>query len=427
MAQEELAKIAVPQDNSKELEDLEDFEVKNEEDQLNLGLSILGATNSLKEFTPSMTPTEHPLEVNVPTKTKDGESKEVTKELGYVNMVNSNASKVKKLLNIDSSKKLTLFHSGFNIGVADMTPAFKLALQVSLATVQAEIGITTLGIGFNNETAMVVKQVIESLETSVEVSTLRQNEPIREALVTDLQHIMLLAMDKEIIILQTCTNKNKDGTNCNHIHEYIASWKNLIHTDKTKVDLSFLGKSKVTQKDVLNFRRYITSKNIETAIEGIKVDIELYIPTIGTYIEYGEYWLAEVNKIVDLVVSEPTKIARRTMLTSTFNINTVQQYGHFIKSISIDGGTPLTDIADIVETVSLLPKDTHEQIVLDIKEYVKDNIFSVVGVPSYRCLACGKVLESENDNPYNEEVVSINMVKTFLELTNLNLTKMVNG
>jgi len=427
MAQEELAKIAVPQDNSKELEDLEDFEVKNEEDQLNLGLSILGATNSLKEFTPSMTPTEHPLEVNVPTKTKDGESKEVTKELGYVNMVNSNASKVKKLLNIDSSKKLTLFHSGFNIGVADMTPAFKLALQVSLATVQAEIGITTLGIGFNNETAMVVKQVIESLETSVEVSTLRQNEPIREALVTDLQHIMLLAMDKEIIILQTCTNKNKDGTNCNHIHEYVASWKNLIHTDKTKVDLSFLGKSKVTQKDVLNFRRYITSKNIETAIEGIKVDIELYIPTIGTYIEYGEYWLAEVNKIVDLVVSEPTKIARRTMLTSTFNINTVQQYGHFIKSISIDGGTPLTDIADIVETVSLLPKDTHEQIVLDIKEYVKDNIFSVVGVPSYRCLACGKVLESENDNPYNEEVVSINMVKTFLELTNLNLTKMVNG
>ena len=427
MAQEELAKIAVPQDNSKELEDLEDFEVKNEEDQLNLGLSILGATNSLKEFTPSMTPTEHPLEVNVPTKTKDGESKEVTKELGYVNMVNSNASKVKKLLNIDSSKKLTLFHSGFNIGVSDMTPAFKLALQVSLATVQAEIGITTLGIGFNNETAMVVKQVIESLETSVEVSTLRQNEPIREALVTDLQHIMLLAMDKEIIILQTCTNKNKDGTNCNHIHEYIASWKNLIHTDKTKVDLSFLGKSKVTQKDVLNFRRYITSKNIETAIEGIKVDIELYIPTIGTYIEYGEYWLAEVNKIVDLVVSEPTKIARRTMLTSTFNINTVQQYGHFIKSISIDGGTPLTDIADIVETVSLLPSDTHEQIVLDIKEYVKDNIFSVVGVPSYRCLACGKVLESENDNPYNEEVVSINMVKTFLELTNLNLTKMVNG
>jgi len=427
MAQEELAKIAVPQDNSKELEDLEDFEVKNEEDQLNLGLSILGATNSLKEFTPSMTPTEHPLEVNVPTKTKDGESKEVTKELGYVNMVNSNASKVKKLLNIDSSKKLTLFHSGFNIGVSDMTPAFKLALQVSLATVQAEIGITTLGIGFNNETAMVVKQVIESLETSVEVSTLRQNEPIREALVTDLQHIMLLAMDKEIIILQTCTNKNKDGTNCNHIHEYVASWKNLIHTDKTKVDLSFLGKSKVTQKDVLNFRRYITSKNIETAIEGIKVDIELYIPTIGTYIEYGEYWLAEVNKIVDLVVSEPTKIARRTMLTSTFNINTVQQYGHFIKSISIDGGTPLTDIADIVETVSLLPKDTHEQIVLDIKEYVKDNIFSVVGVPSYRCLACGKVLESENDNPYNEEVVSINMVKTFLELTNLNLTKMVNG
>jgi len=426
MAQEELAKIAIPQDNSKNLQDLEDFEVKSEEDQLNLGLSILGETNSLRELTPSIAPTEHPLEVSVSTKTKDGEEKEVFKELGYVNMVNSNASRVKKLLKIDSSRKLTLFHSGFNIGVSDMTPAFKLALQVSLATVQAEIGITTLGIGFNNESAMIVKQVIESLETSVEVSTLRQNEPIMEALVTDLQHIMLLAMDKEIIILQTCTNKNEDGTNCNHIHEYIASWKNLIHTDKTKVDLSFLGKSKVTQKDVLNFRSYITSKKIETTIENVKVEIELYIPTIRTYIEYGEFWLAEVNKIVDLVVAEPTKIARRTMLTSTFNVNTVQQYGHFIKSISIDGATPLTDIADIVETVSLLPSNTHEQIVLDIKSYVKDNIFSVVGVPSYRCLACGDILKSEGDNPYDEEVVSINMVKTFLELTNLSLTKMVN-
>lgn len=413
MNKDEKDKLALPTANDQIInEDL----YETEEDKLSLGLNIIASTNTLEEFSPNIKYSNESL-----TRVVD----DMPKNLGLVDIANRNASKALKVLGVVTSRKLTLFHSGYNVGVSSLSPSVKMALQVSLATVQSEIGMTTLGIGFNNESALIVRHVIDTLESLVEVSTYRTDSPLRDALITDMQHIMMLALEDNVDIVQACANK-EDGERCNHIHQYTAYWKNLIHADTLNEDRnhSILWASKVTPKDINEYQSYITNKSLNVKIMDKEVSVKLSIPTIGYYIEYGELWLREVNKAVDLMMIEKTEVSRKAILTSTFNVNSLQLYGHFIGSITIDG-EEMTSIRDILDIINLIKVEEIDLLIEDIKEFVKENTFSVVGVPAYNCLSCNKEMKEELDSPF-KEIVSINMVKTFLELTNLNLMRLVN-
>lgn len=405
-------KIALPENNDVTMEDLETKTINTKEDELAVGMGVIGEASSMKMFSPKDLEPSGNIEI-------DG------KDEGFLFIKKNNASRVKTMMGLDKSRKLTLYHSGYKIGISLLSPNFKNVLQLAVATSQADVSMETLGLAYNNESSMIVKQLIETLESEVEVSTLKSNNPLSNALITDLQSIALLAIGEEFTAVQVCTE-------CSNVHEYEVNWMNTLHVDKSKIDLTLLSKPKHYPKDVKRYQDYIYKNDkeiINTKFQDKDVEITLHIPTIKYYIDYGESWLAKVTDSVDKAISTVSPASRRAILTTSFNLNFVQQYGHFFKSIKIDGDI-ITNMEDIMETISILwDNGDNEDILEHIREYIRDNTVSVVGVPSYRCLKCDTVMENkeEDSQAYKEHVVSINIVKAFLVQTNLNLMKMVNS
>lgn len=402
--------IAVPTNNDISIDDFNNKEIKTEEDELAVGIGVLAETYSTKEVSPEIKPTQHPIEVSIG---------DTTKELGLVGIIKKNATPAQTIMGMNTSRKLTLWHSGFTVGVAKFSKPSASALTVMLGVNQAEIGLQTAGIAFNNESAMFIKDVIEFLESLVEVSSYPSKEPLREALITDLPFITLLALEDSIGIVKVCDK-------CSQRHETSSNWKDMIHVNLE--DKTFLGQSKVSFKDIEKYKsEYMVDKTIEVEdpVMGT-VTYELQIPTIGHYIEYGQHWLNTVIKDVDKMAAEATPAVKRSMLSTSFSTLKLQEYGHFIKSISI-GDKSVTTIKDTIELITLLDADVHGSVVKGIKEFVKSNTVAVVGVPAFKCAnpECESLIKSSTlEQTFNDTVVPINTMMSFLSLTNLKLTEL---
>lgn len=410
-------KVSVPSSDIS-INDLSEVTYTNDGEQMSLGLAALGAMNKTTEIAPTVKSS-----MNNQSITSD----EVTKEIGYIPIMHS-GDRVSSLFGVEPSNKLTLHHSGYNIGVKYITPAIKMSLDVALIHAQSQIGLNTLGLAFGNDVAMSIKIVVDTLESMIEKSSFPSNNPLRDALITDLPHIMLLAMEDNIILNQICTSKLKETDKlCGALHSFTANWRDLIYTDLTDIDTSFLAKGKVTYKDKQEFYKYIKPAHTKLEIKGKQVTINYAIPTIGYYIDFGEAYLLKVEESVDAVLGSKSSTARKAMVASTFGMFPLKQYAHFIDNIVFEDGSVLKDIKDILNSIDYIDSKEQETIIADIKTFVKSNTFSIVGVPTYECKDCKQLTKSEDPdtNPFNDMVVPVNVPKLFLELTDFKVMKMV--
>ena len=378
-----------------------------EELAIPIGVAILGESNSKGKFSKS-----------IPTKQAEVNGK----ELGIVGVTSKKGSSIASHLAMDTGTKITLFHSGINIIAKKPKLASKLALTISLAEIQVKSAMDTLGVSMSNATGAVIEAILTSI--TLAKANKANFSFYDDVLITDIDVLVLAAKDDDINMIRVCSNLDDVLSPCGHLDEFTVNAKSLVHPDLTELDTSILTATNVTDEDIIEYMGYLKEcPPKELILFGKDSQIHLHIPTIRQTVDMYNYIDSVVETEVNTQLGNMSSTLHKTVMSQLYSSNRMMELAHFISGVTVDG-TDFTKTKDIVEAIENMSKEDIETTSDYIVQFVKSNTHATVGLPVYECDSCNKTSpDNEVINPF-KEVTSINMVKVFLELTNLNLAEL---
>lgn len=158
-----------------------------------------------------------------------------------------------------------------------------------------------------------------------------------------------------------------------------------------------------------------------------------------TLTEYINESTAYVGSIVDAVTAalttESDESARNRLVNMKIRASYVAQYAHWVKSIEFGDMTENADPDDasvriVTDRMSITNQlrslsaidSVRENIMKEVKDYISNTTFSVIGVNSYECSACGTTNESDQ-YPRLTSVIPLDMFQVFFSLLTQRLSR----
>lgn len=357
------------------------------------------------------------------------------------------------VLNMGMPAYVPLYQTGIWLKLRTPTAAAFARLDEAIVNEKIQHGTITHGNIFSNDSVILRKHVANFILEHVEYT----NAPSQDI---DYLKSIIKDMDLDIMMLGCMLTRYTEGyqyaqictvnpQECRHIEEGLIDLRTLAHTDESKLTdfqkrIMSNPRRAVTEEDLKRYqdefklnsksRIVVTPEGSKLADEdevvfnGIAINVEP--PTLEQAEEYGLSWIRELERIAENVLREKhSEEERRRRISEEVIVNFFKTYGQWVNSISIYEAGQLirevTDSEELNELFGYLSSDSTYVTIFrnEIRNYINNNIVTVIGTLNYECPNCGKKHDTPEGSHYI--VLPMDMLFTFFTLTRYTVTRSI--
>ncbi len=306
---------------------------------------------------------------------------------------------VRSTMKLGTVFQVPLWHSGFWITVRTASESELIELYRKITQDKITLGRSTYGLLFSNVSAYTNKTLLDFIadnlyETSLNI---KDSEDIRN-------YIQLPDLSLMLWGLACATWPNgfpyeraciTDTDKCKHIVSEKLNLARLQWTDSSELtprQIQHMTNRARGSMDIESVKRYK-----EDFVRGNDVKIQLneslsFIlkqPTVAEHIAAGFRWIAEIEENYGRALNQDES-TRNDYLINHAQASSMRQYAHYVKSVFVDDNE-IDGTEEIDNALSDLTArdDTRTLFMEKVAEFLDNSIISFIGIPTYKCPACG--------------------------------------
>lgn len=334
---------------------------------------------------------------------------------------------VKATFGLGGYVQVPLFHSGFWIRLKAPSENEILELHRQITQDKIELGRATYGLAFSNQVVFFVNRLLDFALNNVHSYSIKTNKDIREFIYSHDVPILIWGIACAIWpngfkYQRACIHNPGE---CTHISTEILNLHKLLRTDGNKLNafqknhMLNRAESSVSEEQVSRYRKELLNNQprvIKITKDDGEISFKLKVPTALEWINEGTSWINNIVETITSSFSESANINERNRhILNSAKASALQQYSHWVEEIEID--TNIVKKKETIEAIigSLSSDDfIREEFIKKIREYIDDTVISLIGVPDYKCPACGKPQEDPNNTlPNFVNIIPIDVYNTF--------------
>lgn len=331
-------------------------------------------------------------------------------------------------LGLGTMFQIPLWHTGIWITVRAPSESQLLELHRQYINDKVELGRNTYGLIFSNTTAYTVDRLVNFVIQNLHSTTLKDAGDLREIISSHDIPALIWGLATAIYprgfqYSRACT---VDPAKCNHVIQERLNLSKIQWTNKrslTEGQIAHMGNRKIasmSKESVLNYQKELLdcqSREVtvcEDTDEAIKVTFK--IPTVSQYVASGHRWISDIVTMVNKTFGmDANEDERNEYIVSQGQASSIRQYRHWISSIGIDDNLIEGDEdIDTVLSQTSAADDFRNGVMEKLKTYIATSSISQIGIPTYKCPACGK--DHESPLPQMTSIIPIDTIQVFFIL-----------
>jgi hypothetical protein len=329
--------------------------------------------------------------------------------------------------------QIPLWHSGFRIAIDLTEPNERLSLMNSLRNTLSSVGINTIGLMYSNEGFVLEKIIWEFIEDKIVSSTVKVKNVSELKELIDyrdwpfiLNGLVKSITPKGFDITVPCSNfleYDEDGNpiKCNNISSLKVDAEELervaINKFPNKALLTVKQKDGLSKAEVLEYQKELADRKTYTyEVYGGTIDVTFKFPNLTRKFDLADMWITELEEDIDEALRISSKGEQEAMIGKLIDSILLGIYAHMVEEIKL-GDARLVGDEDIYMNIKALSADpkVKEQFIEDIKEYINEHVYAIIGAPAYTCSKC-KQKKGEDINEDLTDIVPLNLMKIFFDL-----------
>lgn len=343
--------------------------------------------------------------------------------------------KITSSLSIGGVVHVPLPHSGFWVSISPPSERALNRFYSLLARAKNELGRSTLGFIFNNDSVVVNNEIFGLIKEHI------LDTSFKDVAVTDIDDKILLN-DLPILIQgfaatiypggfpfrRMCDNTTfseageiTTGT-CGTIVDTQADLKKMFHMDSNRLNdtqKEIFSRNRNKSINLTDYENYI--KQAQWLNPGVfefgAIKVHLKQPTLREHFEDGLTWIEDITEQIDyLVASSNSNEARQDTIDRVTNSTALRKWAHYVDYIEVEDKV-IRDRETIRTVVATMGSndDFTVKFVEEVIKYRNKSIIAVVGIDEYICPNCGHLNEGIGQEGIGEltNIIPINPTNLF--------------
>lgn len=343
--------------------------------------------------------------------------------------------KITSSLSIGGVVHVPLPHSGFWVSISPPSERALNRFYSLLARAKNELGRSTLGFIFNNDSVVVNNEIFGLIKEHI------LDTSFKDVAVTDIDDKILLN-DLPILIQgfaatiypggflfrRMCDNTTfseageiTTGT-CGNIVDTQADLKKMFHMDSNRLNdtqKEIFSRNRNKSINLTDYENYI--KQAQWLNPGVfefgAIKVHLKQPTLREHFEDGLTWIEDITEQIDyLVASSNSNEARQDTIDRVTNSTALRKWAHYVDYIEVEDKV-IRDRETIRTVVATMGSndDFTVKFVEEVIKYRNKSIIAVIGIDEYICPNCGHLNEGIGQEGIGEltNIIPINPTNLF--------------
>lgn len=347
-------------------------------------------------------------------------------------------------LGLGTIYQVPLWHSGIWITFKPPSESELVELNRLMASDKIKLGRQSYGLAFSNTTVYTTARLVDFALSHVYELTAKsdainidniKNHISCQDINTLLWGFICTMYPRGFKYKRACTH---DPEKCLHILEDTINVTKLQWTNGNALNdwqKTHMSTRQPKSKDLQSINRYreelssVQKKKI-VINEGLPnaITITIKTPSINEYIDAGHRWIGDiVDNVEKTAGSDLPKTEKDALIVRYGQATATRQYSHWIESIEYDSNI-IDDRETVENTLDLLSGDDEirNQFIQKVIDYINSSSVSVIGIPVYDCPACHKEQKTPLVLPAMTNIIPLDVMQVFFELTTQRLQKMTD-
>jgi len=343
-------------------------------------------------------------------------------------------------LGLSNKLRCILYRSGFTVELDYIEEDAVIDLITNLASRNLELGKQTNSLIYSNESVIYAKVLLDffyehSVSCTLDVADWREFVMLEDINLIAM-YVIKQFMPNGFTILRACENVVKgydiseDSVKLNCDYAFTASVDpielikynpKIMLSEKQKELLSRGVPKSITEKEVIEYQKTLELNQEQEFKIDENISMFLKHPRALEHIEQGEIWIESIEDAVDSILSdiEDNDEVRYKTKNDVLKTTILNKYCHFVSKFVINDGFSRNrnDIMTGLKRASS-NNEVYKRIVEIFTDFIKTNVYTVIGINNYVCPNCEEKQKTHDDNVF-KEVIPLNVYWSFFEVCTL--------
>lgn len=344
--------------------------------------------------------------------------------------------KMQSAINLGTPAMIPLFHSGIWLTVDTPSDGALLNMERQIFADKVNLGRITQGAVFSHTSVYMANHLIKMVMEHVHDSTIKDFDPEQALDIIRITDMIAMIWGLACTIYPAGHHYQQPCVmapdKCTYIAEETIKLQNIFFHDNTGLTVEQKrhmsnSNAKYTIDEIKAYQRMgrvSDGKTVTLSAAHDDIQLVLRVPTLRNYIETGYAWVEHIVETVDRIINSDASIDEKNDFIQRHSLISVfRQYGHWVEKIIFSDGSEISDREDIEVALTSMSSDTtlYEKFFAAIQDYIEEVTITIVGIPSYKCPACGTPMTSEESkHPY---IIPIEIMQTFFTLSHRRLDR----
>lgn len=353
------------------------------------------------------------------------------------------------LLGVGEVTQVPLWHSGIWLTIKPPKQSDIINLELAIANNQISLGRDTNTLVYSNYSVIFNRLVTDFVMKHVVDTTLKitEEDDLRDYIVIHDLYPLILGMITSmypdgIPITRTCINTkelNEDKTpKCDFTVSSKVDTKKLLFVNRKSISnnmLSHMSKRSPNSMTVDEVKEYQLSikesvdKKITIKTENsLEITAILSLPMLKDYVINGEAWVLNIIKESEELFSKTDSDEVKNSKVNDILMTVILGiYNVFVKKIETNGSI-VEDRETITEVLTVLSNDNEafKSFINEVKKFISRSAIAIVATPNYECPKCKAEQTDSNLNKAFKELIPLNVLESFFDLSVLRINKVRN-
>lgn len=312
---------------------------------------------------------------------------------------------IRSTMKLGTVFSVPLWHSGFWITLRAPSESDLLELYRKITQDKITLGRSTYGLMFSNVSSYTNKTMLDFIMENLYETSLatKGDESVRDYIKLPDLSLLIWGMacatwPNGFQYQRACIT---DIDKCKHVVSEKLSLSRLLWTDTSSLtprQIQHMTNRQRGSVDLEAVKRYtdefLRGRNSKVVIND-ELSFILKMPTAAEHIDSGYRWINHIEEEYGRAMTQDES-SRNDYLLSHAQATSMRQYAHFVSSVLVggtDGDTPeeIDGMEEIENALSDLSSrdDVRDLFMTKTSAFLDDSIISFVGIPTYKCPACG--------------------------------------
>lgn len=327
--------------------------------------------------------------------------------------------------------RIPLWNTGMWLTLKSPGEDALLEMNRRMLSDKIELGRETNGAVYSNLSVFAAQTIISTVVENIYQTNLKSDKnPLALISIHDIMPMVLglagAIWNNGYKYRRGCTH---DVAKCTHvIEEKLDITKLLIVNRKgmTPKMLNIMAKTKtgeISEDDLIAYRQENYKAQTRNVVirkgEPTEFTLRLRVPTVLEHFESGNIWINDLKDAVNKTLTiDASDRERNTFLDQHSKATSLRQYIHWIEGIQFGEDNMVHQretLSNIMNRISS-QDDIRNEIIEAVRNYIDHTSLTVIGIPTYKCPACGGENKVEGTQESFEGIIPLDVYNTFFLL-----------